>query len=81
MEKQRPVAHVERGSPHDDAIVSLQYDHYAVAVIKSLPATARQWHPASRTWTIHPAFIDGLAAALWRIGFQIVEHDLDRRSG
>jgi hypothetical protein len=71
------TARFEQGGPYDDVIISLQYDEIAVTVIKSIPAWARIWDAATRTWRIHPSYAKKLAITLQRLGYQIVGYDLD----
>ena len=61
-----------------DVIVTMDFDQAAVHAIRALPKWARSWDAASGTWRVHPAHADRLAAALRRIGFQIVGVDLER---
>ncbi|MGO8767969.1 MAG: hypothetical protein ACLQIK_14470 [Mycobacterium sp.] len=68
----------EHPGPLDDCIVTLEYTQAAVHTIRDLPSWASTFDAGSKTWRIHPAWADRLAASLRRIGYEIIGVDLDR---
>lgn len=68
----------EYPGPLDDVIVTMEYSAPAVGAIRNLPQWARTFDAATRTWRIHPAWADRLAASLRRRGYEVADIHLDR---
>jgi len=74
----RPPITFEHYGPLDDTVITMDYSQPAVRVIQALPKAARTFDAASRTWRVHPAWAEPLAASLRRIGFEVIAVNLDR---
>ena len=68
------------GRRYDDAIVTLKrFDTHAVRLIGRLPGWARNFDSATRSWAIHPAFVEPIATAFAaRLGLEVIR--IDKRS-